>query len=72
MRGSENQSALDQYLRSDLAVVEVRNGESQEETWRRYLADHPESVGARVRIFHYPGPAPLKNPRADSSIFQVP
>jgi hypothetical protein len=54
MRDSEDQSGLVQYLKMNVAVVEVRHGESQEETWRRHLADHPESVGVRVKIFHYP------------------
>ena len=57
MRDSENQSGLAQYLKVNVAVVEVRYGESQEEAWRRYLADHPESVGVRVKIFHYPSQA---------------
>ena len=58
MRDSEDQSVLAQYLNINLAVVEVRKGESQEEAWRRYLSDHPESVGVRVKIFHYPNPSP--------------
>ena len=57
MHGSENRSTLEQYLRSDLAVVVVNNGESQEDAWDRYLADNPESVGVRVKIFHYPQPS---------------
>ncbi len=54
MRDSEDQSGLAHYLKMNVAVVEVRTGESQEEAWYRYLADHPESVGVRVKIFHYP------------------
>jgi len=54
MHDSENQSGLAQYLKINVAVVEVRFGESQEKAWRRYLADHPEIVGVRVRIFNYP------------------
>ena len=42
MGDSEDQSVLAKYLNIMLAVVEVRNGESQEEAWRRHLADHPE------------------------------
>ena len=57
---SEDQSVLARYLNINLAVVEVRNGESQEEAWRRYLSDHPEKVGVRVTIFHYPNPSPRK------------
>ena len=60
MSDSENQSVLARYLNINLAVVEVRNGESQEEAWRRYLSDHPESAGVSVKIFHYPNPRPSK------------
>lgn len=60
MGDSEDQSALDRYLNINLAVMEVRNGESQEEAWRRYLTRHPESVGVRVKIFHYPNASPRK------------
>ena len=64
VHGSENQSTLAQYLRKSWAVVEVDNGESQEDAWRRYLADNPESFGVRVKIFHYPKPSLLKSKRA--------
>ena len=37
----------------NVAVVVVRNGESKEEAWRRYLAEHPECVKVDVKIFHY-------------------
>lgn len=45
-------------LKISVAVVEMHNGEIQEEAWRRYLTHHPESVGVRVKIFHYPNPSP--------------
>ena len=61
MSDSEDQPVVAQYLNIDLAVVEVRKGESQEEAWRRYLAVHPESVGVRVKIFHYPNSSPPKS-----------
>ncbi len=64
MRGSEYQSAVAQYFKTNLAVVEVRKGESQEEAWHRYLADNPESVGARIKIFHYPKPSPQQFKRS--------
>ena len=56
----ENESAIGQYFQTKLAVVEVRNGESQEDAWRRHLAEKPENAGAHVKIFHYPKPSPLK------------
>lgn len=61
MSDPEDQSLLAQDLKISVAVVEVRKGESQEEAWRRYLADHPESVGVQVKIFHYPNPSPRKS-----------
>ena len=68
MVSSKNQSAIMKYFQTNLAVVEVQNGENQEDAWRRYLADNPESAGARVKIFHYPGPNPLK--KGNSEILQ--
>jgi hypothetical protein len=56
----ERESVVTQYFQTKLAVVEVRNGESQEDAWRRYLADNPENAGVVVKIFHYPEPSPLK------------
>ena len=60
MHSPENHSAIAKYFRTNLAVVEVKNGESQDDAWRRYLAENPEGAGAVVKIFHYPGPSPLK------------
>ncbi len=53
MGDSEEQSVLARYLNINLAVVEVRNGESREEAWRRYLAEHPEDASVRIKIFNY-------------------
>jgi hypothetical protein len=57
---SKNHSVIARYFKTNLAVVEVRNGESQDDAWRRYLADHPDCAGVNVKIFHYEGPSPLK------------
>jgi hypothetical protein len=56
MPDSEDYPVLAKYLNIKLVVVEVSNGESQEEAWRRYLTEHPESTGVDVKIFHYPNP----------------
>jgi hypothetical protein len=56
MSDSEDQPVVAQYQKINLAVVDVCNGESREEAWRHYLAEHPESVGVDVKIFHYPNP----------------
>jgi hypothetical protein len=58
---SKNHPVIARYFKTNLAVVEVRNGESQDDAWRRYLADHPDCAGVNVKIFHYEGPSPLKN-----------
>jgi hypothetical protein len=63
VRSSENESAITQYFQTKLVVVEVQNGESQEDAWRRYLAENPGSAGAHVKIFHYPEPSSLKKER---------
>jgi len=60
MRDDQKISLLAQDQKISVAVMEVRNGESKEEAWRRYLNDHPEKVGVRVTIFHYPNPSPRK------------
>jgi|WetSurMetagenome_2_1015567.scaffolds.fasta_scaffold28572_2 hypothetical protein len=67
MRDSKNQSAMAQYLKTNVAVVEVRNRESQEDAWRRYLSDNPESLGVRVKIFHYPRASSPNFKRPDNS-----
>jgi hypothetical protein len=52
--GTEKPTALTKYFETKLAVVEVNEGETQEEAWRRYLTTHPGYANARVKIFHYP------------------
>jgi hypothetical protein len=60
-----NKSTVKQYFQTKLAIVEVRNGESQEDAWRRFVAENPEQAGAHVKIFHYPEPSPLKKNKGD-------
>ncbi len=56
MSDGPKKSLLAQDLKISVAVVEVHDGDSQEEAWRRYLTHHPESVGVLIKIFHYPNP----------------
>jgi hypothetical protein len=56
LRGLENQSVLYKCLSADWAVVEIRNGESQEEAWRHDLTATRRTLGVRIRIFHYAKP----------------
>jgi hypothetical protein len=52
--GTERPTILTKYFETKLAIVEVNEGETQEEAWRRYLTTHPGHANARVKIFHYP------------------
>jgi hypothetical protein len=45
------------YFAVQVAVVEARPGESNEEAWRRHLRQHPQDRQATVKIFNRcPGP----------------
>jgi hypothetical protein len=33
-------------------IIEVRPGETREDSWKRYLLEHPEAKYATVRVFH--------------------
>ena len=68
MSGTEN-SVIVRYFQTNLVVVEVLNGETQDDAWRRYLADNPKGAGATVKIFHYPEPRSLK--KRNSEVLQL-
>ena len=55
---SEKQPAISQHFQTKLVVVEVKNGESQDDAWHRYLGENPGSVRAQIKIFHFPQPSP--------------
>lgn len=40
------------YFSINLAIVEARLGESNEEAWRRHLVHHPQDRQANVKIFN--------------------
>jgi hypothetical protein len=61
----KNESTIKHYFQTKLAIIEVKNGESQEDAWRRYLAENPEHAGAHVKIFHYPEPSPSKKKKGE-------
>ncbi len=56
MSHSREHLVIPRYQNMKLAVVEVRVGETREDAWRRYLAEHPQGVAIDVKIFHYPNP----------------
>ena len=68
VHSSENELAIEQYFQAKLVVVEVQNGEGQEEAWRRHLAANPDDAGAHVKIFHYPELNPLKEGGISSGV----
>ncbi|MEJ2672197.1 MAG: hypothetical protein P8168_08360 [Deltaproteobacteria bacterium] len=40
-------------LNMRLAIVEVRPGETREDSWQRHLTDHPEAKNANIRVFNW-------------------
>jgi hypothetical protein len=54
-------SRLKGYFTVRLAIIEVRPGETREDSWKRHLTDNPEANYANVKVFnraHY-DPDPL-------------
>ena len=49
-------------LHQKVAVVEVQNGESQEQAWRRHLLSNPGDATVNVKIFHHLPPTPPLTP----------
>ncbi len=62
---SEKITALSKYFEAKLAVIEVNEGETQEEAWRRYLTHNPGYANTHIKIFHYPAKTSLSKAKAD-------
>ncbi len=66
---SEKPTALISTFQKKLAVIEVNDGETQEEAWCRFLITNPKYAKVPIRIFHYPAKDSLnkrkgqKNPK---------
>ncbi len=60
MYKEEQPATLTRLFQTELAVIEVKAGESQEEAWKRHLAANPATAFAHIKIFHYPAPKGLK------------
>ena len=45
-------SRLKGYFNVRLAIIEVRPGETQEDSWKRHLTDNPEANYANIRVFN--------------------
>jgi hypothetical protein len=68
MGNSEQPTPLTRLLQTDLALIEVKNGESQEEAWKRHLDTNPATALARIKIFHYPAPRGGKTARGHRAL----
>ena len=62
---SEKTTGLSKYFETKLAVIEVNDGETQEEAWRRYLTLNPGYADTHIKIFHYPAKTTLSKATAD-------
>ena len=71
MYKEEQPATLTRLFQTDLAVIEVKAGESQEEAWKRHLATNPAIARAHIKIFHYPAPRGLKMARGHPGPHQV-
>jgi hypothetical protein len=45
-------SRLKEYFNVRLVIIEVRPGETREDSWIRHLADHPEAQYANIKVFN--------------------
>ena len=45
-------SRLKEYFNVSLVIVEVRPGETREDSWKRHLSDHPEAQYANIKVFN--------------------
>lgn len=58
---SEKPTALISTFQKKLAVIEVNDGETQEQAWCRFLSTNPGYAKVPIRIFHYPAQDSLPN-----------
>ena len=70
MAGMEKPTALTKYFETKLAVIEVKEGETEEEAWRRYLATHPGYANTHIKIFHYPAKVSLSKAKGRLEVLQ--
>jgi glutamine amidotransferase-like uncharacterized protein len=56
-------TALTRYFQMDVAVIEVKNGETQEQAWQRHLAAYPGTSRSAIKVFHYPAPEGVQTAR---------
>jgi hypothetical protein len=50
---------IKKYFSCQMAIVQVKLGETAEEAWRRHLTEHPEDIAANIKVFNSPDRAAL-------------
>jgi hypothetical protein len=61
----DKSKALSKYFDLKLAVIEVKDGENQEEAWHRFLTLNPGFANSHIKIFHYPAKNLLEQRKAE-------
>ena len=71
MSRSDKHKELSKFLETKLVVIEVHDGETQEEAWHRHLTLHPECANTHIKIFHYPAKKTLDQAQGDLRLAPV-
>lgn len=71
MGNPQQPTTLTRLFQKDPAVIEVKDGESQEEAWKRHLAVNPAIALAHIKIFHYPAPKGMQTARGHLELQHV-
>jgi hypothetical protein len=48
----EPQPALMKYFAYRLAIIQVKDGENNEEAWQRHLMEVPDDIYATIKVFN--------------------
>lgn len=52
LRLPKEKELLQKIFNINLAVIEVRPGETEDEAWNRHLTEHPGDLNANIRVFN--------------------
>ena len=48
----EPHSTVMNYFAYQMAIIQVNNGENNEEAWQRHVMENPEDINATIRVFN--------------------
>lgn len=48
-----NSELLVNYFYYRLAIIQVRDGETNDAAWHRHLMETPDDISATIRVFNY-------------------